>query len=47
MNRYVASDSYISDKGKGFHCVILDLKTSKNFLLFMTLVTKNHTLGAK
>ena len=47
MNRYVGSNSYISGKGKGSHCVILDLKTSNNLLLFLTLGTKNHTLGAK
>ena len=31
----------------GFHCLILDLKTSNDLLLFMALETKHHILGAK
>ena len=31
----------------GSHCLILDLKTSNDLLLFMTLGTKDHILGAK
>ena len=31
----------------GFHCLILDLKTSNDLLLFMALETKGHILGAE
>ena len=31
----------------GFHCLISDLKTSNDLLLFMALGTKDHILGAK
>ena len=38
---------YYRQGQSGSHCLILDLKTSNDLLLFMALGTKDHILGAK
>ena len=38
---------YRRQRQSGFHCLILDLKSSNDFLLFIILGTKDHILVAK